>query len=246
MSGRKLNKSAVQVVVRFRPLNDDETRSDQIHRLNTDMIRVRNGPSNTSQTPTQIGRSGGTFQFHRVFGPRAVNNDLYEHVCPPLLDAIFKGEHATLMAYGQTGTGKTFTMRAHVEDTGHPDRGLVARCLQDMCSRIEARQPKGWHSKIRLSMIQIYMERVLDLLNPSAGCLAVRQRNLPDKSVDIFVEGAKWITVHGAQEAMGHIVQGTKHRVVAATNANASSSRSHCVCIVELEQMLLDGTQPGD
>jgi hypothetical protein len=207
-------------------------------------VTVRRGKKSTSFTPSppasRMNLAQGNYQFHRVFPMSTRNSDVASYFFDKsrsIMEPLFLGQNCTLFAYGQTGSGKTYTMSAHAEDTGHPQRGIMPHALQEVFVRVADAQKKGWHCKVRISMVQLYMERVLDMLEPDTGCLAVRQRTLLDGSVDVFVQGVSWKEVHHAQEAVALVVKGMLERTVASTNANAESSRSHCVCVVELEQM---------
>lgn len=272
MSKRKPNKdaaepdlagSAVQIFVRFRPPKDGKRESQSIHRINTDMVRVdgadhpqdaapsaKSTPASVRRSsietasPSQQSRHGGLFRFHHIFGPSTQAQEVYDVTTSPLVDTLFEGLNCTVMAYGQTGSGKTHTMLGAPESAG-----VIPRTLAAIFRRIEDRKATGWTAKVRISNIQVYLEKVLDLLrarndlfDPDAEpSLHVRQRESVEGGPDeIYVDKVTWKNCKTADRAMHWLNFGNSHRVTAATDMNAVSSRSHSVFMLELEQINMD------
>lgn len=188
---------------------------------------------------------GGTFRFHRVLDEEATNDDLYAATGPPLMDAFFRGMNVTCMAYGASGSGKTHSMSGYF-DAAHPERqGVIPRLLAQIFRRVDERRALGWETTVQVSSVQIYMEKVLDLFvarQPGTTAeqqvpLAVRERLLPNKRTEIYVEGVTWRAVTSAAETLKYIEASSANRVVTQTGMNDVSSRSHMVFMVHLEQV---------
>ena len=136
------------------------------------------------------------YQFDHVFTPEHEQADVYEGLgISNLINKVVEGYHATIFAYGQTGSGKTFTMEgnereferpADVED-GAVTSGITQKSVMELFEQIEAtrQQEKTKHISVFVSYLQIYNEKVFDLLNPSSvsGLTAVKKPQLGDKDM---------------------------------------------------------------
>jgi hypothetical protein len=213
-------------------------------------------PENQGDTPTSKGSvykkedrrvHGGLYNFHKVFPPSTTNAGLYEETSKSMVDTLFGGYNCTVMAYGQTGSGKSFTMMGYYEKDWK-QRGIIPRILEDIFNRVSTRKKEGWSSKIQISNVQIYMEKVLDLLQPRSEelnpekepSLNVRQRVSHDGSEEIYVQGALWKKVKTSRDALVWLEEGNRNRVVNSTDMNSVSSRSHSVFMLCLDQMNLE------
>lgn len=239
-------KNAVNIYARFRPTKRSETESPDIQRINADMIRVdpermpssRGGtpiamtPRSRRPTPRRgVHDSRGLYRFHRVFGPMVPTSEVYQNTTHPMVATLFKGYNCTILAYGISGSGKTYTMM------GSETPGIIPRSIDEIFKVAAARETDGWTTTFSVSSVQIYMEKILDLLaggsfNPDTEhSLRIRQRGS-----DIYVEGVKWVDVSTPEECIKIIRDGERHRVVASTGMNNVSSRSHMVFMFRLEQ----------
>jgi hypothetical protein len=144
-----------------------------------------------------------------------------------VLNNAFEGFHVCLFAYGQTGSGKSYSMTGYGEN-----KGILPRACEEIFSRIKKRDEdpnvKIEH-QVQISMIEIYNERVQDLLidakhRPKDG---MKVREHPEKGV--YVEGAKFTPVSSYDEIESVMEQGTSNRTIASTAMNATSSRAHTV-----------------
>lgn len=158
---------------------------------------------------------------------------LFQDLGKPLLDNAFQGYNNCIFAYGQTGSGKSYSMMGYGKDAG-----IIPNICQDMFRRIgEMQQDKNLRCTVEVSYLEIYNERVRDLLNPAnKGNLKVREH----PSTGPYVEDLAKLVVGSFQEIEHLMDEGNKARTVAATNMNETSSRSHAVFTLMLTQKRFD------
>ncbi|KAB8288503.1 hypothetical protein EYC80_010168 [Monilinia laxa] len=163
----------------------------------------------------------------------AGQDNLHTDLGKPLLDNAFQGYNNCIFAYGQTGSGKSYSMMGYGKDAG-----VIPKICQDMFERIgELQQDSNLKCTVEVSYLEIYNERVRDLLNPSTkGNLKVREH----PSTGPYVEDLAKLVVSSFQEIENLMDEGNKARTVAATNMNETSSRSHAVFTLTLTQKRLD------
>ncbi|KAM3723106.1 Kinesin-like protein KIF3A [Dirofilaria immitis] len=212
----------VRVVVRCRPLS--HTEREQGHRKIVSVDSAGNSVSvtnpNNDQEPPRI------FTFDAVFGEDSDQFSVYNIAARHIVDNVLKGYNGTILAYGQTGTGKTFTMLGSNNYPGIIPNSFVhifdyiAKCQQDKTFLV------------RVSYLEIYNEEIRDLLakNPIHG-LEIKER--PD--IGVYVKDLSSVTVSGADH-MERIMQfGNNYRSTGATKMNIDSSRSHALFTVTIE-----------
>jgi kinesin family member 1 len=155
--------------------------------------------------------------------------NLFADLGDPLLDNAFQGYNNCIFAYGQTGSGKSYSMMGYGEEPG-----VIPRICRNMFDRISTVQmDKHLICTVEVSYLEIYNERVRDLLNPSTkGNLRVREH----PSTGPYVEDLAKLVVQSFQEIESLMDEGNKARTVAATNMNETSSRSHAVFTLTLTQ----------
>eukprot|EP01063_Lacrimia_lanifica_P003698 TRINITY_DN119_c0_g2_i1.p1 TRINITY_DN119_c0_g2~~TRINITY_DN119_c0_g2_i1.p1 ORF type:complete len:1452 (+),score=588.59 TRINITY_DN119_c0_g2_i1:77-4432(+) len=183
------------------------------------------------------------FTFDTVFGAGAQQADVYEGVAAPLMEQFFHGINCTVLAYGQTGAGKTYTMGTG-DLTGilPDDEGIVPRVVAHLFSTLEkkkkAAEAKGGTLtfKCKLSFIEIYNESLRDLLRPSTTAKNLQIRE--DTNGGIVVNGAHEELVERPEEAFNQLDNGIFSRTTGATMMNGCSSRSHSILTFVLEQHL--------
>jgi kinesin family member 1 len=159
----------------------------------------------------------------------AGQDNLFADLGNPLLDNAFKGYNNCIFAYGQTGSGKSYSMMGYGEEPG-----VIPRICRDMFDRISSLQKDpNLTCTVEVSYLEIYNERVRDLLNPSTkGNLRVREH----PSTGPYVEDLAKLVVQSFPEIENLMDEGNKARTVAATNMNETSSRSHAVFTLTLTQ----------
>lgn len=151
------------------------------------------------------------FYFDEVFGPEAKQNDVYRIVVQPLLKKVLAGINCTFFAYGQTGTGKTYTMEGEGDQSG-----LIPRAINQL---VETTPP---NSVLTVSFAEIYNEKTYDLLSPLDS---VTNLEIYDNKINGLTER----TVTSKSELYEILQTGSAKRKTAATSLNAGSSRSHTI-----------------
>eukprot|EP00742_Colponemidia_sp_Colp-10_P005079 GILJ01005425.1.p1 GENE.GILJ01005425.1~~GILJ01005425.1.p1 ORF type:complete len:1097 (-),score=197.52 GILJ01005425.1:131-3421(-) len=168
------------------------------------------------------------FRFDSVFPPRTSQEDVFNQVAKPVLDGVLNGFNGTIFAYGQTGTGKTHTMIG--SDFTGPERGIIPRAVEALFDRFQ--QDAEHVYTVYLSFVQIYMEMLQDLLQPSNENLRIRE----DPVEGVFVSGCSSFIITSVADCLRYIQQGDSNRVSAFTKMNAHSSRSHAVLLLRVEK----------
>uniref|UniRef100_A0A7N0UTC3 Kinesin motor domain-containing protein n=1 Tax=Kalanchoe fedtschenkoi TaxID=63787 RepID=A0A7N0UTC3_KALFE len=166
------------------------------------------------------------FRFDKVFAQDASQDDVYAEVVPILKSAL-DGHNVCVIAYGQTGTGKTITM-----DGMEKQPGIVPRALKDLLSEASADNSSSY--SFSMSMLEVYMGSLRDLLEPKLPnkLFETSRRNLTiltDKKGAVEIEGLTEVSVHDFETASWCYNKGRLARSTAWTNVNEASSRSHCL-----------------
>ncbi|GBG25799.1 Kinesin-related protein 3 [Hondaea fermentalgiana] len=220
------DEGKVVVVCRFRPQNRREMRKGgklaiKTNRHEPELVRVVD-PEDTDNTYE--------FRFDHVFPSSTNQDEIYHRVGTPLVKAVLEGFNGTVFAYGQTGSGKTFTMEGpSVSDETRC--GMIPRMTLALFDGMK-NAPEHIKYNISISMLEIYMERVNDLLDPSKLNLAIRE----DSARGIWVEGCRTETLKTPDAILDVIKRGQQNRSTASTKMNSDSSRSHSLVIVNVEQ----------
>ncbi|KAJ7087310.1 kinesin-like protein [Mycena belliarum] len=224
----------IKVVVRCRPLNSRELArgAKPLIRMegNTTYIDPPEGGS-AQDAKRATERKTIAFSFDKSYwsaGPRdepryCSQETLYNDVGKELLDHSFAGFNACIFAYGQTGSGKSYSMMGY-----GPDKGIIPLTCSELFVRVEDKKAADPNLSftVEVSYIEIYNEKVRDLLNPkNSGNLRVREH----PSLGPYVEDLSKLVVSSYEEMMTLMDEGNKARTVAATNMNETSSRSHAV-----------------
>ncbi|KAI9647903.1 hypothetical protein NHQ30_004292 [Ciborinia camelliae] len=236
----------IKVVVRCRPFNSREIDRGakcivQMKGAQTVIIPPEGHEAKSRDAKGGKGDSGQkVFAFDRSYwsfdknDPSYAGQDnLHTDLGKPLLDNAFQGYNNCIFAYGQTGSGKSYSMMGYGKDAG-----VIPKICQDMFERIgDLQQDNNLKCTVEVSYLEIYNERVRDLLNPSTkGNLKVREH----PSTGPYVEDLAKLVVSSFQEIENLMDEGNKARTVAATNMNETSSRSHAVFTLTLTQKRLD------
>jgi hypothetical protein len=166
-----------------------------------------------------------TFGFDFVFGQQVSTGQLYTESCQAAVDDVLRGFNATIFAYGQTGTGKTFTMLGDPEMPGVSL--LAARDLFSPESRQSAGCGAGVELEVHASYMQIYLGNVTDLLTPQGAPLS--NLDVRETKDGVVVNGVTKRRVQCVEDVVEVLSTGSKRRKVASTMLNSTSSRSHAV-----------------
>jgi len=188
-----------------------------------------------TQVKLQAASGEEKFTFDYILGQETNQLDVFDNVGVSLVDDCLKGFNCTLFVYGQSGAGKTFTMEGP-EHTGEL-AGLIPRITYRIFEDI-AKQGSEVEFAVKVSYVEIYNERVRDLLDDlgTKDNLAVRQ----DKVKGVYIQGVTEEYCCDGDEALAVMRKGGKNRAVASTGMNEGSSRSHAVFMVEIEQKNLE------
>ncbi|KAJ8687388.1 hypothetical protein QAD02_023182 [Eretmocerus hayati] len=155
---------------------------------------------------------------------------VYKDIGEEMLEHAFEGYNVCIFAYGQTGAGKSYTMMGKQEEG---QEGIIPQICKDLFSRISDSSTEDLKHSVEVSYMEIYCERVRDLLNPkNKGNLRVREHPL----LGPYVEDLSKLAVMSYEDIHDLIDEGNKARTVAATNMNETSSRSHAVFTIFFTQ----------
>ena len=198
-----------------------------------------------------------TFSYDNVVDEETSQEKVFDLVGKPLADAFLNGYHCNLLAYGQTGAGKTYTMQGKDETDGDcgngektsegdddsSSRGLLPRVLEYVFSDLErkkvehAEKSLGYAYSAKVSHLEIYNEVIFDLLDQTEDkSITVRE----DTKKGVMVDGWSVESVANASEAYALFKKGCKSRHIGQTAANRESSKSHSVFILTQEQKFID------
>ena len=174
-----------------------------------------------------------TFTFDHVYDMSSTQENVYENTAKQAVWSVLEGYNATILAYGQTGTGKTYTMEGFKYSAGDPQRGIVPRSMEEIFRFIQMQSSQNSTFMVRASYLQIYNEVISDLLKIDRTSLQIRE----DKKKGVFVEGLSEWAVRSPNEIYSLMQKGALSRATATTKMNDMSSRSHAVFIIIVEQM---------
>ena len=213
----------VKVVARIRPQNKIET-----SRGGKPCVNVQRDGKEVFLSTDDQGEF--RFTFDKVFGPTSKQKDVFEYIGRPVIDGIFKGYNGTIFAYGQTSSGKTHTMSGADGSIANMElQGVIPRCINYIFEKF-GEADEHIEFTVQTSFMEIYLERVKDLLNIEKSNLPIREE--PGRG--IYVDGVTEEYVTSPDECLQKIQEASENRVVAATGMNAGSSRSHSVTIIKL------------
>ncbi|XP_058118019.1 kinesin-like protein unc-104 [Anopheles coustani] len=234
--------SSVKVAVRVRPFN-----SREIARESKCIIEM-SGNTTCITNPNLRERAGSSEQVKRFnfnfdysywsHDPRdpefSTQAMVYADIGEEMLQHSFDGYNVCIFAYGQTGAGKSYTMMGKQEEG---QEGVIPMICKDLFRRIQETEAEDLKYSVEVSYMEIYCERVRDLLNPkNKGNLKVREHPL----LGPYVEDLSKLAVTSYQDIHDLIDEGNKARTVAATNMNETSSRSHAVFTIFFTQKRQD------
>ncbi|KAL5272625.1 hypothetical protein ACHWQZ_G000735 [Mnemiopsis leidyi] len=222
---------SVKVVVRCRPLGHKEIDDGRKTCVDIDTTRgcieVKHltKPGNNKQ-----------FTFDSVFDQRSRQRDLYDSVFKPLVASVLEGYNGTIFAYGQTGTGKTYTMQGNPADP--EQRGVIPNSFQQIFEHIN--QTKGIQYLVRASYLEIYQEEIRDLLSKDT-----KKRYELKETADsgVTVKDLSSFVVKSVKEIEHVMNVGNTNRATAYTDMNERSSRSHAIFITTIECCETMGTE---
>ncbi|KAJ6331692.1 hypothetical protein OIU76_010140 [Salix suchowensis] len=221
----------VQVLLRCRPLSDEEQRTN-VAKVIACNEHKREVTVLHSIANKQVDR---VFTFDKVFGPKAQQRSIYDQAIAPIVDEVLEGFNCTVFAYGQTGTGKTYTMEGGKRNKGGDlpaEAGVIPRAIRQIFDTLEAQNADY---SIKVTFLELYNEEITDLLAQEDPSRNVEDRQkkpislMEDGKGCVVVRGLEEEAVYSANEIYTLLERGAAKRRTADTLLNKRSSRSHSV-----------------
>uniref|UniRef100_A0A7N6BLG2 Kinesin-like protein n=1 Tax=Anabas testudineus TaxID=64144 RepID=A0A7N6BLG2_ANATE len=160
--------------------------------------------------------------------------EVYARVCQPVVQGALDGYNGTVMCFGQTGAGKTYTMTGSTES--YKQRGIIPRALQEVFREVEKRTE---HSiSVHLSYLEIYNETLVDLLSPLQDSPQRPPRGMvvmEEPGRGVFIRDLSLHPVHSEEAALSLLFEGEMNRIIGSHAMNRNSSRSHCIFTLHIE-----------
>uniref|UniRef100_A0A8C5WHZ3 Kinesin-like protein n=1 Tax=Leptobrachium leishanense TaxID=445787 RepID=A0A8C5WHZ3_9ANUR len=224
----KKTPTRVRVAVRLRPFMDREDKEGVkeqracVRGLDSQSLEIVNW---RNQLETMH------YQFDAFYGTESTQREVYTGSVYPILSNLLTGQNASVFAYGPTGAGKTHTM------LGNPAQpGIIPRAVRDLLQMARAASgsspDENWTFSISMSYVEIYQEKVMDLLEPKNKDLPIRE----DKDHKILIPGLTQKTITTFADFDEHFIQASQNRTVACTKLNDRSSRSHAVLLIKVQK----------
>lgn len=223
-----VEETNINVVVRCRGRNDREVKENSGVVVSTDGIKGKK--VELSMGPSAL--SNKTYQFDKVFSPAADQDMVFDEVVSPILDEVLNGFNCTIFAYGQTGTGKTYTMSGDISDTlPIPEAaGIIPRVLHNLFAKLGEDGAEKLEHSVKCSFIELYNEELRDLLAVDDNTkLKIFDEADKNGRTTTLVQGMEESHIKTASKGIKLLRDGSHKRQVAATKCNDLSSRSHTV-----------------
>ncbi|KAJ3681550.1 hypothetical protein LUZ60_016039 [Juncus effusus] len=250
MSSRQEKEKAVnvQVLLRCRPFNDDELKANA-----PQVVTCSDYNREVAVTQSIAGKQmDRVFTFDKVFGPNSKQRDLYDQAIIPIVDEVLEGFNCTIFAYGQTGTGKTFTMEGQwKKDKGGQKRnlpsgaGVIPRAVKQIFDTLESQNTEY---SVKVTFLELYNEEITDLLAPEELTkIPSDKKPLPlmeDGKGGVLVRGLEEEIVTSADEIFTLLERGSAKRRTAETLLNKQSSRSHSLFSITIH--IKEATPEGE
>ncbi|KAK7366825.1 hypothetical protein VNO80_08824 [Phaseolus coccineus] len=212
----------VRVAIRLRPRNAEESVADadfaDCVELQPELKRLKLRKNNWD---------ADTYEFDEVLTEFSSQKRVYEVVARPVVESVLDGYNGTIMAYGQTGTGKTYTL-GRLGEEDNAARGIMVRAMEDIFANISLET-----DSISVSYLQLYMETIQDLLDPANDNIAIVE---DPKTGDVSLPGASLVDIRDQQSFVELLRLGEAHRFAANTKLNTESSRSHAILMVHVKR----------
>ncbi|KAL1197595.1 Kinesin-like protein KIN-1 [Cardamine amara subsp. amara] len=213
--------SNVTVCARFRPLSSKEIRDLCVRGIDPETFVFQDDKEDEF-----------TFSLDRVFYEDSCQAAVYDFLALPIMIDAVNAINGTIITYGQTGAGKTYSMEGPgLQDCDEHKKGLLPRVVDGMFDQISSSKDIASFT-VKLSMVEIYMEKVRDLLDLSKGNIQIKE----NKTQGILLSGVTEVPVSDSAEALHYLSTGLANRAVGETQMNISSSRSHCAYLFTIQQ----------
>ncbi|CAA6666662.1 unnamed protein product [Spirodela intermedia] len=228
--------SNITVCVRFRPLSPKEKEADGgaicVQGLDSESFFFK------AEKEEEL-----AFCFDKVFYQDAEQADVFRYLAMPVVQDTLNGINGTIVTYGQTGAGKTYSMEGpSISESDGQKKGLLPRVVDNLFEHIKCSE-ETTKCTVKISMVEIYMEKVRDLFDLSKDNLQIKE----NRTQGIFLSGVTEVTILDPEEALRCLSRGISNRAVGETQMNMTSSRSHCVYtfLVQQESLKDDWSRTG-
>ena len=232
---QKANKDFIKVFVRFRPLNEleNELLSDNcgwetpkyISDTQIGIYSTKEVKDSNADIPSNL-----IFKYDKIFTSESQQSQIYENVGKRIVGDVMEGYNGTIFAYGQSGSGKTYTMYG-------PDifddiyKGIIPRIVEDIFNYVE-KADDNVDFQFKLSVLEIYKEVMYDLLTQQSSDIKIQE----NPETGVVIEGLSEVYLSSIDEFFEYVDLSQSNRKVAETKLNHNSSRSHCILILEVTQ----------
>lgn len=232
MPQRTHNNEAVQVVVRCRPMNDKEIAAR--YSCVVECFPSRGAVEITNPNAKDSRESKKSFQYDAVYDWDSCQDDIYEETVRALVTSVLDGFNGTIFAYGQTGTGKTYTMEGCKSDL--TQKGIIPKSFEHIFSHIS--RSSNVQYLVRASYLEIYQEEIRDLLNKDQTKKYELRENT---DIGVYVKDLSSFVCKSVKEIEQVMFIGNQNRKIGATNMNDHSSRSHAIFMITIEMSGVGG-----
>nr|XP_043610457.1 kinesin-like protein KIN-5B [Erigeron canadensis] len=221
----------IQVLLRCRPLSDEEQKCN-VPKVITCNEHKREVSILQNVANKQVDKM---FTFDKVFGPKAQQRSIYDQAIFPIVNEVLEGFNCTVFAYGQTGTGKTYTMEGGMRNKGGElpaEAGVIPRAVRQIFDTLEAQNADY---SMKVTFLELYNEEIVDLLTTEDYSRSFEERQkkpislMEDGKGCVLVRGLEEEAVYSANDIYNLLERGAAKRRTADTLLNKRSSRSHSV-----------------
>lgn len=226
---RKLHRDRIKVAVRARPLNSREQGNNIVWKFKEESIEEL---KDDGSTPTGT----NSHSYDCVFAPGIGTSEVYSKQCKEIVEGSLEGYNGTVFCYGQTSSGKTFTLLGDMKE----NPGVQTLACDDVFNTVERSRGSDW--SVTVCYCEIYNESITDLLSPH-GSPATNLKVYEDKIWGPRIKDAVERKVESTQDCIKIIQLGEKNRHYAATGMNDRSSRSHTVFQMRIESKPISAEQ---
>ncbi|XP_028990658.1 kinesin-like protein KIF22 [Betta splendens] len=217
---KRSSSSRVRVAVRLRPYMckpDEKGEGPCVRGLDSQNLEIINWRNATETVK---------YHFDVFHGEQTSQQEVFLASVKPILPHILNGQNASVFAYGPTGAGKTHTMLGSSEQPG-----VIPRAVCEVFKLVKAKDvDEGWDYSIGMSYLEIYNEKVLDLLSPGSQDLPIRE----DKDKNILIPGLTHMAISSFSDYEKHFIPASLNRTTASTKLNQRSSRSHAILLIKV------------
>ena len=223
------SKEKVKVVIRTRPTAHFASKNIKIDNEAGSIMITKPKDESAGEINNQL--ESWKFQYDKILH-NASQEDVFDNCARGVISSIVEGYNGTIMCYGQTGAGKTFTMNGSTSNFKY--RGIVPRTLSVLFQEIDSRFDQ--QVTVRVSYIEIYNELMFDLLSPiptheQSGNISI----VEDATGNVKVKGLSMHVCTTEEEALNLLFEGETNRTICQHELNKNSSRSHCIFTVHIE-----------